>query len=57
MKDLKYIAAYTIPIVAVLSIYLGGVYTYLTPLYVFGFIPLVELFTPASTKNIDENAK
>jgi len=57
MKDLKYIAAYSIPIVAVLSIYLGGVYTYLTPIYVFGFIPVVELFTPASIKNMDDTTR
>ncbi|MFD2563522.1 alkane 1-monooxygenase [Aquimarina rubra] len=57
MKDLKYISAYSIPVVALLSIWLQGVYTYLTPIYVFGFIPLVELFTPASEENLDEDTR
>ena len=57
MKDLKYISAYSIPIVALLSIYLKGTYTFLTPIYVFGIIPLIELFTPSSKENLDTNSR
>ncbi|SEK78971.1 alkane 1-monooxygenase [Aquimarina amphilecti] len=57
MKDLKYISAYTIPIVALLSISIQGVYTYLTPFYVFGIIPFIELFTPSSIENLDDNSR
>ncbi|WP_299212923.1 alkane 1-monooxygenase [uncultured Aquimarina sp.] len=57
MKDLKYISAYSIPIVALLSIWLQGVYTYLTPIYVFGLIPIIELFTPSSEENLDEDTR
>lgn len=57
MKDLKYISAYSIPIVALLSIWLQGAYTYLTPIYVFGFIPIIELFTPSSEENLDEDTR
>ncbi|WP_298546906.1 alkane 1-monooxygenase [uncultured Aquimarina sp.] len=57
MKDLKYISAYSIPIVALLSIWLQGVYTYLTPIYVFGFIPIIELFTPSSEQNLEEETR
>ncbi|MDH7446321.1 alkane 1-monooxygenase [Aquimarina sp. 2201CG14-23] len=55
MKDLKYISAYSIPIIAFLSIWLEGIYTYMTPLYVFGIIPIIELFTPSSTENLDDD--
>ncbi|WP_299181844.1 alkane 1-monooxygenase [uncultured Aquimarina sp.] len=55
MKDLKYISAYTIPVVAFLSIWLQGIYTYLTPVYVFGLIPFLELFTSKSNENLEEN--
>lgn len=57
MKDLKYISAYTIPIVAFLSIWLQGMYTYLTPVYVFGLIPFLELFTTASTENLEKDTR
>ncbi|WP_405208924.1 alkane 1-monooxygenase [Aquimarina sp. LLG6339-5] len=57
MKDLKYISAYTIPFVAFLSIWLQGMYTYLTPVYVFGLIPFLELFTTASTENLEKDTR
>lgn len=57
MKDLKYISAYSIPLVAVLSIYLMDIYTYLTPIYVFGIIPIIELFTPSSEENLDPDSR
>ncbi|WP_108804611.1 alkane 1-monooxygenase [Aquimarina sp. Aq107] len=57
MKDLKYISAYTIPVVAFLSIWLQGIYTYLTPVYVFGLIPFLELFTSKSSENLEENLR
>ncbi|GAA0714152.1 alkane 1-monooxygenase [Aquimarina litoralis] len=57
MKDLKYISAYSIPLVAILSIYLMDIYTYLTPIYVFGIIPIIELFTPSSEENLDPNTR
>ncbi len=57
MKDLKYFCAYTIPIAALIGLWLEGIYTYLTPIYAFGFIPLLELFTSASTANTDDTEK
>ncbi|KAA1247353.1 alkane 1-monooxygenase [Aquimarina sp. RZ0] len=57
MNDLKYISAYSIPIIAVISIWLRDIYVYITPIYVFGIIPIVELFTPASTENLDEKIR
>jgi len=55
MKDLKYICAYTIPIMAILGLWLKDIYTYLTPIYAFGLIPLIELFTTASNKNLKQD--
>ena len=52
MKDLKYLAAYSIPIVAFISLYLKGDFVFLTPLYGFVIIPILELIFPIDTKNI-----
>ncbi|EZH75182.1 fatty acid desaturase [Aquimarina atlantica] len=57
MKDLKYICAYTIPFMAIIGIWLQGIYTYLTPIYAFGLIPILELFTNSSTQNVDDKRK
>ena len=57
MKDLKYLCALSIPIFAILSIYLQGYYSFITPIYVFGFVPIVELFTSSSTKNLDQHSR
>ncbi len=54
MKDLKYVCAYTIPITAIIGIWFQGAYTYLTPIYTFGIIPLFELFTNSSTQNLSD---
>lgn len=54
MKDLKYLAALSIPIIAFLGLNLGGVYSYLTPVYAFVFIPVLELVFPVDTSNYSE---
>lgn len=53
MKDLKYLAAFSIPLVAFLSLYLKGVYYYLTPLYAFVFLPFLEMLLPVDATNIE----
>lgn len=57
MKDFKYLCAYTIPLMTIIGLWLQGIYTYLTPIYAFGFIPILELFTQSSTKNLDQESK
>ncbi|WP_103069082.1 alkane 1-monooxygenase [Aquimarina sediminis] len=57
MKELKYLFAYTIPVVTILGLLLQGVYTYLTPIYAFLIIPLLELFTDSSEQNLDDKAR
>lgn len=54
MKDLKYLAAFSIPLVAFIGIYFRGVYSYLTPVYAFVLIPVLELVFPVDTYNISE---
>ena len=54
MKDLKYLAAYTIPVMVFIGIYFRGLFTYLTPVYVFVLIPLLEMIFPLDSHNISE---
>jgi len=51
MKDLKYLAAMTLPISAVLSVSLKGGWSYFTPFYAFVIIPLLEIALPLDTSN------
>jgi alkane 1-monooxygenase len=51
MKDLKYMAAFTIPISAFIGIYLKSYWSFITPVYVFMLIPLLELLLPISVAN------
>jgi len=52
MKDLKYLAAFTIPIIALLSINLKGLWSFATPLYAFVLIPILELMFSVDDKNL-----
>lgn len=51
MKDLKYLAAMTLPISAVISIYFKGGWSYFTPFYAFVLIPILEILLPHDTSN------
>ncbi|MBT8325610.1 MAG: alkane 1-monooxygenase [Winogradskyella sp.] len=52
MKDLKYLAAYSIPLVTILGLYFKGFWLWSTPIYAFGIIPIMELIFPIDNKNI-----
>ncbi len=54
MRDLKYLFAYLVPASAMLGLAWQGLWTWLTVGLAFGMLPLVELFTPKSTKNVSE---
>ena len=54
MKDLKYLAALTIPVAAIISIYIKGVWVFFTPFYVFVMIPLLELLLTRNARNYTE---
>lgn len=43
MSDVKYLFAYTVPLMAWVSLTSSGWMTYVTPIYTFAFIPLLEI--------------
>ncbi|WP_422858193.1 alkane 1-monooxygenase [Flagellimonas sp. S174] len=52
MKDLKYLAAFTIPVSAVISLYFKGYWSFFTPFYTFAIIPLLEILLPVDSSNL-----
>lgn len=52
MKDLKYAAAFSLPLVAFIGLYFKGIYCFFTPIYAFGMIPVLELILPIQTENL-----
>lgn len=54
MKDLKYLAALSIPITAIIGLHFKGVWCFLTPIYSFVFIPLLEIILPENNTNYSE---
>ncbi|MGB6268193.1 MAG: alkane 1-monooxygenase, partial [Olleya sp.] len=55
MKDLKYLAAFSLPLVAFIGLYFKGIYAFLTPVYAFVIIPVLELLLPVETSNLEED--
>ena len=55
MKDLKYLAALTIPITAIISIYYKGIWVFITPVYVFIMIPILELLLAKNPSNYSKS--
>ena len=54
MKDAKYLMAYSVPLSVFISIYFREIFSYTSILYVFFFIPIVELFLPTHTSTFSE---
>ncbi len=54
MKDIKYLTAFSIPFMAFVGLYLQGIFSFLTPIYAFILIPILELLFPVDTYNISE---
>jgi alkane 1-monooxygenase len=54
MKDLKYLAAFSIPLTACIGLWLKGYWTYLTPVYSFVVIPIFELLLPQDNSNYSD---
>lgn len=57
MKSLKYFAAYTIPLAAFVGFQLGHGWSFLTPLYAFVAIPVLELLLPEDATNLSEDKR
>ncbi|ARV09719.1 alkane 1-monooxygenase [Winogradskyella sp. PC-19] len=55
MKDLKYLAAFSIPLFAFLGLYLQGYWVWATPIFAFVCIPVLELIFPVDTDNFSES--
>ncbi len=51
MRDLKYLSALSIPASALAGITLGGIWCFLTPVYAFVLIPLLEVLMPVDNAN------
>ena len=52
MRDLKYLAAYTIPLATALSIYSSGWLTFSTVIFAFIIIPVTEILVGKDKKNL-----
>ncbi|MDM9629874.1 alkane 1-monooxygenase [Robiginitalea aurantiaca] len=57
MNSLKYLAAYTIPISAFIGVNMEGYWSFLTPLYAFVAIPLLEILLAQDAGNLTESAR
>jgi len=55
MKDFKYLAAFSIPIMAFLGLFLKGYWVWATPIFSFVCIPVLELIFPVDTDNLQPN--
>jgi alkane 1-monooxygenase len=51
---MKYLLAYSLPLIAFIGIYFGGFWTYSGVVFAFGIIPFLELILPADEKNYTE---
>jgi len=54
MKDAKYLMAFSVPLSVFISIYFREIFSYTSILYVFLFIPIVELFLPTDLSTFSE---
>ena len=57
MSDLKYLMSYTIAIVTIVGILLGGEYAYMTVIYAFVFIPALEMLLKESNEEMSDEVK
>jgi alkane 1-monooxygenase len=55
MKDLKYLAALSIPITAIIGLILKDYWVFLAPVYSFVFVPMLELLLPQDNANYSKD--
>ncbi len=55
MKDLKYLAAFSIPLMMFLGAYFKGPFVFLTPVYAFVFLPIIELIASTDSSNLNQD--
>ncbi|MBT8229744.1 MAG: hypothetical protein KJO50_05745 [Bacteroidia bacterium] len=52
MRDLKYLAAYTVPLLSFISLKSSCIFTFSTPVFVFVAVLLPELFLPSDKSKL-----
>ena len=57
MHALRYLPAFSIPLVVFITMNMGGWYVWLPVLYVFGIIPMGELLIGRNPENMDREAE
>jgi alkane 1-monooxygenase len=57
MASLKYLAALSIPLTAFIGISEGGAWTFLTPVYAFVLIPILEILLPQDASNLPPDTR
>jgi len=55
IRDLKYLLAYIIPLFTLVSISIGGIFSFSTVIIAFILIPVIELFTKTDPVNLSES--
>ncbi len=53
MRDLKYLAAFSIPLMALIGLSFKGNWVWATPVFAFVCIPILELIFPVDTNNLE----
>ena len=53
---MKYLLAFSVPVIGLLGFYFLGLWSYAALVYAFGIIPIAELFLPTDEKNYDQDA-
>ena len=53
---MKYLLAFSIPIIGFIGFYLGDIWSYAALVYAFGIIPVAEIFLPTDEVNYDKDA-
>lgn len=53
-RDLKYLTSYAIPFLAIVSFFIGGMWSFATVIFAFVFIPLIDLILPVNNSNLSE---
>lgn len=56
-NDLKYLTAYSIPISALVGFSLGGLFFWLTPVFVFIAVPIFEMMLPVDRTNLSSEER
>ncbi|MBL7471478.1 alkane 1-monooxygenase [Robertkochia sediminum] len=56
-SDLKYLAAYCFPLVAIAGFLAGGIFYWATPVFAFVLVPILEITFPVDAKNLDNEDK